>query len=223
MNKYKRLLNGIIKRAAICAGIVAATIGVYLFTGTILSASETKKVDEENARVADQSTITELSNQLAKAGLAEKQFLVTQHDRSSFDFTNNTDTLKEWLRRARTQYRFSNTLKLSLAVDKPVDDKNLSGTNYQVIEHPSMKLEFGTMSDTHVYSFLDDLVHSTPGFVRIDHLKLKRVGDIDRNTIAQMRLGAAPTLVEAVIEFYWIGLKEKPETQKANVTPAGTP
>ena len=222
MNKRKRLVNAIVKRTSICAGLIILMLGAYFFSDSLVSDAQENQSREEGSLNSDQGTISALSTQLNKAGLAEKDFMSTQSDRTIFDYSSNSDLLKTWLRRTKAQYRLSDSLKLSLVVDKPVDAKELDATDYQVVEHPNMKLEFGAISDTHVYAFLNDLTHNTPGFIRIDHLVLKRVGDIDRNTINQLRAGAAPTLVEATVEFNWISVREKPKKDAPSAT-GGTP
>ena len=215
MNKQKQLSQYVVKQSIICFVIVLIFGGVYYFTGTMADDSAEKKTAAEGKVSSEQGQITSLTNQLDKSGVAEKKFLLLQATRDNEDFTSNVDTLKEWLRNAKTQYRLSNTFKLSITAAKPASNAEFNGLGYDVLEHPAMKLEFTSISDTHVFSFIDAFLRNTPGFIRIDSLSMKRVGDIDSNTVAQVKSGATPFVMETKMEFNWIGVNEKPATPAA--------
>lgn len=222
MNKQKRLLKKLIRQGIISAAIIAGFGGLYAFTYSMLESSISEKSAADKALSQDQSKVTQLSNQLEKSNIAEKRFMETQSDRSNFDYSANTNTLKDWLKDAIIKYRLSPNFKLSLTADQKVDNKDLTSTNYEAIEHPDMRFEFNAISDAHVFSFIDELQHAVPGFVIIDNLTLKRLGDVDKNTITLVRSGATPYMIEARISFNWVGLDEKPVNEKAKepVAPA---
>ena len=219
-DKHPQLVKAIIRQTIICGIVIAASIGVYFLTDDMVTSS----LDTKNAAETDlgqqQSKVTSLDAQVKKAAVAEKRFAALQGDRVSLDYTANTEVLKDWLRHAKEQYRLSNSFKLAITPDKPVDLKELNGTNYAAIEHPAMKLDFSAMSDTHVFSFLDDLLRNSPGIIRIDAVQLRRNGDMDAATAKQMQNGATPYLIDAQIEFNWIGLKAKEDKTPTTPSPA---
>jgi len=211
MSKQKQLKKALVKHAATYGGVVVGFAVLYFGTSAFLSSTLTEKTEADRALSTDQAQVTTLTSQLDKSGIAEKRFIETQSQRVSFDFSANTEALKDWLKNAISQYRLSNNFKLSLTPDKPTSIKELSGTDYEAIEHPGMKLEFSAISDTHAFSFIDDFVKNAPGFIVVETLSLKRTGDIDKNTITMLRGGATPFLVETKMTFNWIGLAEKPK------------
>lgn len=222
MNKQQRLTKGIVNLAVISGGTIGGCLVVYFLTNSLLETSINNKMSADRTLGQDQSQVSTFSTQLDKSGIAEKRFLETQGNRTNLDYSSNTEALKTWLKAAIIQYRLSNSFKLSLTSEKSVENKELAGSNYETLEHPNMKVEFHAISDTHVFSFIEDLTHNAPGFFAIDGLTIKRLGDIDKNTIALMRSGAAPYLVDAQIRFNWIGLNEKQKKDAAKTSaPAG--
>ena len=209
MSKQQDLTKSLIRQGVICVGVIAVFTGLYFGTDYLVDSFSAKQKEAEQTLSHDQSEINSLKSQMDKSGVAESRFLTIQEARTGLDFSADTDALKTWLRQAKTQYRLSNSFKLSLTAEKVAENKEFAGTNYTVLEHPAMKLEFSAMSDVHVFSLLDDLMRGAPGFIRIDGVSLKRVSDIDAGVINQMRAGATPYAIDAVITFNWIGLKEK--------------
>lgn len=209
MNKQKQLKKALVKHGAVYGGVVAGFTALYFGTGAFLASTLTDKNDADKALSTDQSQVTSLTTQLDKSSIAERRFAETQSQRISFDFSANTEALKDWLKNAIAQYRLSNSFKLSLTADKPTSIKELSGTSYEAIEHPGMKVEFSSISDTHAFSFIDDFAKNAPGFIVVETLSMKRTNDIDKNTINTLRTGGTPFLVETKMTFNWIGLAEK--------------
>ena len=209
MNKYKQLSKALVRQAIISLGIVLFFVAAYFGTDSLVDSSAAKKTDVENKFKRDQGTISSLTTQVDKSTVAEKNFLLLQAKRDTLDFSADSDKLKDWLRKAKTQYRFSSNFKLSITPPKPATNPEFTGLNYDYVEHPGMKLEFSAISDAHVFAFLDAFMRQASGFIRIDSLSIKRTGDIDSATITQVRTGVAPTMVDVKVEFNWIGLQEK--------------
>jgi hypothetical protein len=203
------LIQSLIRKTLISAVIIGAFAGIYFFTDSLLEQSVKEKTAAEQVLSQNQSQANSLADQLQKSNVAEKRFLETQSTRTNFDFSANNAGLKEWLRSAIMHYRFSNNFKLSLTAEKPAEAKDLSTKTHQAVEHRDMRIELNAISDAHVFSFLDDMSHSAPGFIVLENISLKRTGDIDKSTITSIRAGSAPQIVEAKIVFNWIGLNEK--------------
>ena len=225
MSKHKQLAKILIRQGIICLVLIGVFVGIYFVTDDLADDSAKKKGDAETALKQDQGKITTMNTQIEKSSLAESRFEDLQKDRDALDFSINSDTFKEWLRNAKAQYRLSNNFKLSLTPEKKFESKEIPDA-YEVYEHPGMKLEFSAMSDTHVFAFLQSLVRSAPGFIRIETFSIKRNGDLDPATIDQIKTGHTPYMVDAKIEFNWVGLREKPkpvetiDSAKPGTTPA---
>ncbi len=208
MKKQRQLIHALIRKTVVSGVIVGVFAGVYFFTDSLLKQSVTEKTEAEQALSKNQSQANSLSDQLQKSNVAEKRFLETQSARLNFDFSSNNAGLKEWLRSAIARYRFASNFKLSLTAEKQADAKDLSTKTHQTVEHRDMRMEFSAISDAHVFSFLNDITRSAPGFIVLENVTLKRTGDIDKNSITSIRAGAAPQMVEAKIVFNWVGLNE---------------
>jgi len=209
MNKYKRLQRDLIKRVIMALAIVFGFALLYFAVSAFEAGEEKAKADAENTLARDKSQVTNLKNQLTQSSTAEKQFIDIRLEHENPDFDANNEAMKNWLRMAKTQYRFSNDFKLSITPVKPTDKAELSGLAYDVTIRPEMKLEFQAMSDMHVFSFIKDFVKQAPGVVRIDGLSLKRKGDMNNATLSQMNAGQSTFLVDANIKFSWIGIAPK--------------
>lgn len=214
MNKQKMLKKKIAKHALIAAAIVSVAGGVYFVSATMMDDSVPKKSQADSALMTDQNEINTLKDQLEKSGVAEKRYSEIQQLRNNMDFSSENEALKDFLRLAKDEYQLSSGLKLSLTAEKIAEAKGTTTGNYDVLEHPGMKLEFSALSDAHVFGFIEAMQKSAPGLIRIDTLSLKRVGDIDSTSLDQIRNGGTPYPISAQIDFNWIGLKEKPKDKE---------
>ncbi|MEJ0010725.1 MAG: hypothetical protein WDN72_09765 [Alphaproteobacteria bacterium] len=212
MNKLKRLQRRLVKAGAIVAGAIAAAAVVMVLAGNFADSAAKGKLAANGKLTQSQGQLSNLRSQLDRSGDAEKQFLIIQQGRPDTGYSANSDTLKELLRAAKEHYRFSDSFKLELATEKPSDRPEFSTLDYDVTVREPMKLSLEAISDMHVYAFLATLSNDAPGFVRITSLDLKRKGDMSGDAIGQMAGGGAPMLVDATVEFSWIGIapKKKP-------------
>ncbi|MFN7613216.1 MAG: hypothetical protein ACK5QI_07605, partial [Alphaproteobacteria bacterium] len=61
----------------------------------------------------------------------------------------------------------------------------------------------------HVYSFLDQWLKEVPGIIRVTDFKLNRRAPMSLESLAQMKSGSVPELVDGAIRFTWITLENK--------------
>jgi len=219
MNKLKTMKKQITKIGGIAAAMVVVTGGVMVFTSSMASSAAQRKTDAENARNNDSSQVSSMNQQIAQSGDAAKRYLEIQLKHPNPDFSANTDVLKEWLRETKDRYRFSNDFKLTLALDKPSDKPEFANMNFDVEVRSPMKLDFGAISDMHVYSFVEQLLLEQTGFVRITRLELKRRTDMDATSYRQFLSGLNPDYVSASLEFEWVGVKPKPTAAQPDAPP----
>ena len=220
MNKYAQLRKAIIKSAITFGASIVGCVGLYIGTDEFSTSTDNEKTEAERLLTQDRGRISDLASQLDKSGIAEKRFLESQANRTNPEYGPNSDILKEWLKNAITKYRLSSNLKLSLTQEVVGDNKLLNGTTYEAIEHPAMKIEYSSITDTHSFSFLDELMQDAPGFVVIESLTMKRVADADKNVVNLLRSGSSPYLMDTKVTFNWIGLREK-STKKPGQPDAG--
>lgn len=210
MSKYQDLSKNTAKLAAKAIAIVVATGALYGAVVTYGDNVEKQKAEAEAKATSDNSTLTNLRNQVDKSGEAEKRFATIQAERVSTNYVADREELTTWLRAAVARYRFKkDAFKLTLVPEVASDKPELMNFNYNITLRPHVKVEIEAISDTHVFSFIDELRSAGAGFIRIDHLDIKRKGDVTEQTLGQIRNGEAPSLVEVKMEITWIGLTPK--------------
>lgn len=215
MTKLKQITKRLGIEAAIVLAILAGVGGIMMLTGSMATSADQKKTTAEGALAQDNSQLSSIRSQLEQSGQAEKRFVEIQLKRSNLDFSSTTEALKEWARSAKTRYRFANNFKLNLPPQKPSDKAELSGLAYDIAVREGITMELEAISDLHVYSFVNELQHGTPGLVRLQGIEVERKGDMMPQAIAQMMGGMNPNLVSAKIKFNWIGVNPKEETPAA--------
>lgn len=219
MNKAKQMQKKLVKLAAIVGGILVFSLALMLFTGSLASDAMQRRSTAESARNSESSQISTIRSQIEKSGEAEKRFVEIALNHSSPDYSANTDALKDWLREMKEKYRLGDNFKLTLALDKPSDKPEFSNLNFTVTVREPMKLEFGAISDMHVFSFVRQLEQDMPGMLKITKFEMKRNSDLGANSFRELAAGATPQYVEAIIEFTWIGVEPK-SADKQNAAPA---
>lgn len=221
MNKAKQMQKKLVKLAAIIGGVIVVSIVGMVLTGSMADSAAQRKAAAENSRNNDSSQISNMRNQIDQSGDAEKRFVDISLKHTSNDYSANTDTLKDWLRDTKNQYRFSDNFKLSLAADKRSEKPEFANLNFDVTVREPMKLEFGAISDMHVFSFLRQLEQDMPGMVRITKFDVERRNDMTAASLREVASGAGSEYVSSSIEFRWIGVAPKKEDKK--VAPVDTP
>lgn len=220
MNKQKKLTQLVVKQGKISAVIVLVFLGIYFATDYVLSRAEEEHSKADQSLAQEQALATSLSNQIEKSGFAEKHFLETQRYRTNMDYSNNTEGMKSWLKSAIGRYRLASTFKLSLTTAKPLENNELSGSKYELVQHEGMRVDFSAISDTHVYSFIEEMAAAAPGLIVIDSLNLTRMGEVDKARISDLRRGTEVYLVSGQMRFNWIGVNEKTNKNSAFAAPA---
>lgn len=197
--------------AAIVGGIVVISIGAMVLTSSLADSAAQRQAAAESARNSDNAQISTMRNQIEQSGDAERRFIDIALNHTNNDYSANTDTLKNWLRAMKDQYRFTDNFKLTLANEKKSEKPEFSALNFDVSVREPMELKFGAISDTHVFSFIRQLEHDMPGMVRITKFNIQRKTDITTASLREFSGGAAPENVSADLEFTWIGLEPKQE------------
>ena len=223
MNKYKQLTKTIIKLGVIAAIIIAVFVGIYIGISTYADGISENRKKVESQYTQDQGLLADLRKQMDMSGEAEKRYIAIQSDRTNQDFAatmDGPDGLNAFLRDAKTRYHFDK-LTIKPVKEVPSDKPELSNFPYNVVLRPHLVIQFQAVSDTHVFSFIDDLYRAAPGFIRIDKVELKRIADLSDTSLTQLQSGTSPILVTASIEFTWIRITPK-ETKDAKGGVAGT-
>lgn len=97
------------------------------------------------------------------------------------------------------------TLDMQPVVDLTSDPKFVSKT--LVTMQSEVQISFEAVSDEDVYQMIRALHRELPGFVRIHGLEIKRIGDVDKKAITDIRTQGSAPLVGGTIDFTWYGIK----------------
>ncbi|MFZ4541186.1 MAG: hypothetical protein ACOYNL_05155 [Rickettsiales bacterium] len=225
MNKQKQLSKKLVKLAITIAVAIAITGG--LFVGATMYADDIakQKSDAESAYTTDNTLLNNLRTQMDTSGEAEKRFTALQEDHLNQNFSVNlegTDGLNEFLREAKEHYHFAK-LSMKPVKEVPSDKPALANFAHSVLVRPRLTLQIQAASDTHIFSFMEDLRRNAPGLVRIDKLELKRSAEMTDDVVTRISGGATPLLVDAKIEFTWIRIVPKEKKDDKAATAGGAP
>jgi hypothetical protein len=209
MNKLQRLKKTLIREGSILGAVILALVVLLLVANYLQQGALARKTDAENLLNQDRAQLALMQSQLSKAGEALQRFDALRLRTEDQNFANNTEALKTLLRRLKTQFRLSNTLRLTITGAQASQQADLQALNYKVLVREDMELKIAAMSDVHVYSFLDEWLREAPGIIRLTGFELSRRAPMSLESLAQMKNGAAPDLVDGTIRFTWITLESK--------------
>ena len=224
MNKLRQLRKQLIRDVAIALAVVIGASAIMLLTGSFADSAAEKKQQSSSQLNLDQSQLNNLRTQFTKSGDAEKRFAEIVLYHKNQDYTANSDALKTLLRKAKERFRFADNFKLTLAPEKIVEKPEFSGLTYDITVREPMRITLEAISDMHVFSFAEFLRAETSGLVRVTRVDVKRKDDLDAETLGKINSGDAPSLVEATLEFTWVGIKPKEQAAVSKpAAPGGTP
>lgn len=220
MLKAASMKKAIVKQGVVAGAVVLVATGLIVGSGMLKSKAEQTKTAAESARSSNTGRLSSMQTQIQESGKAEEEFAIIAATHQSDDYSANSDTLKQWLRDAKDQYRLGDGFKLTLPLPTPSDKPELSALNYTVEVRSPVKLELDAMSDIHVYSFLDSMLRELPGLIRLSNFDLTQSTPMTEETARQMRMGLSPMLVRATLDFSWVGMEPKEEAA-TDAPPAG--
>lgn len=69
-------------------------------------------------------------------------------------------------------------------------------------------LKFSAMTDEQLYRFIEAISTGFPGYIKIEKLEVQKKGEITDDVLRSAGAGKFPALVDGMLEFNWIGIKE---------------
>ncbi|GEM_PF-1873857 len=172
---------------------------------------------------AAESRISEITRQIDDSGTSSEIFNDIRSKKDNLSFTFERDQVAERLAVLRDKYRLS-SLSLTVSPESEINIPRLQNMSMKAV-YTVIDLKFGAMSDTHVFSFIDDLQRSMPGFVRVDDITIEREKAMDVTIFRQMSRGAVPQMISGSLSFKWIGLRPLtvPNTEAGAMPIGGMP
>lgn len=211
MNKYRQLAQKTIKLLLVAFVIVGVVGGVYGGIATYAATIEQQKKAAELKANEDKAEKTRLEDQLNKSGEAEKRYATLMQERTSQNFEGKNDPLIIWLREKLAQFRLKpNDPKSSAGAEIETDKPELKNFPYTINVRSNARISLEAVSDTHIYSLIENMPQSAPGLVRIDSVTIDRNAEMNETHLSNLRTGAStPLLVSAEVEFSLISLRAK--------------
>ncbi|MBY0354228.1 MAG: hypothetical protein K2Q12_00700 [Rickettsiales bacterium] len=177
-----------------------------------------------NALQALSAQIAEMErkNNIINTSIKQYKALKLRIDKDEFNL--DPLTAQERLNSLRKDYQLSNP-KVSFTPEVDV----LTSPAFQkfpsiIVSFSEVTLQFTTLTDLHVYSFLNALKTQFPGIIKTTSVRLSRNGTaVDTKAItAIVYSGDEPQLMDAEIKFLWIGIRNKEAENPVGVSPNGT-
>jgi hypothetical protein len=219
MSKLKTLKQRVVRESGMVGGAVVATFAVMMVTGYFSESALESKNQAQSQFTQSESQLGLMRSQISKSDDAEKRYVDIKLNRDNEDFVNNTDQLKDLLRKMKEQYRLSDTMRLTISIEKPSEKPELQTLNYKVIVREDMEMAAGAISDVHFYSFIEDMKRRMPGIVRIKSVKLTRKSAMSMENLAQLGRGNKLELVDGSIKFTWLTLEDKNPPKQEEAAP----
>ncbi len=221
MEKLKRIKKNVLVEAAVAAAVVAVFVGIYFLVDSFVTSTES---DETKVTGEVRTLDAQIAEEERKVGIVKSSIAEYNEIKAAMDakqFALDRTRVEETLTKLKTQYRLSN-FTASIAPEATTKGAAFDGKRVGII-YSDVKLAFSAISDVHVFSFFDALKTSLPGFIRVTKFSLKRDKKMDASIFVSLNKGEDVPLVQASVEFKWLGLKIIEKTPDPNAAAASPP
>ena len=211
-----------IKEAAIAAGAIFILSGLAF---GITSYEESVATDLQNANnsvnsLSSQITDIERKKNIISTSIKQYKDLKTRMDKN--EFVLDPITAQEKLNNIRKEFQL-NEPKVEFKEEIELTTPTYQNFPSITATFREVSLTFKALTDLHVYSFLNALKTEFPGLIKVNEVKIRRLSRIDTSIIKGIVIaGQEPELIEANINFLWIGLRMKGGEGAAGGNPNGT-
>ncbi len=222
VNLKKKIKKRLIRNAIIIAVLIGLFVGAFVY-----NSSSTASLEQSRNRANSiQSQIASTKMQYAESEANLKEYLAM--DKSKLPGTDGYELLRERLSVAlpaiqdmKDVYSFKK-LNLSLAEIRKMD--NINSMNFVAYQN-AITLDYAGGTDEYIYSFINDLKNTLPGYLNIESISLKRDNDINDETMANYIAPGEFSLVSGNIKLDWVVLKtiEAENAQQNQVQGGGVP
>lgn len=224
LRKDKWLKKRIVTEAGFCALLVVITSGIAWFVASYADELNTERSRLQGATQTLTMENVSLKDQIVKARDSLSLYETIMKTNRSEDFSLNREAATQLLNKLKDRYRL-NSLGVNMSPIKELTDeiyKKKSGT----LIMSDVTLTLSGVTDEFIYGFVQAMMQRLGGYVKVTRMSLSRTGTITNNTLLDLSKGKVPGLVNADIQFSWIGFKpntEKPADKPAPGTDSATP
>lgn len=205
MRKIEKLKKRVIVEASIAGGFVAAAIGVLVFAIHLTDTQKDALAQVKQMTRTELVKLEDFNKQIEKTGISSQVYEEVVGRKVNLNFILDRTALRNALGQLKEKYRLSH-LAMEVTPSDKYTNKELEALSIEA-QQMRVKLNLSAMSDTHIYSFMQDMQQSLPGFVKPVIVTIKRERKMDVDALSQMKAGNSPPMVSCVIEFMWYGFK----------------
>lgn len=156
---------------------------------------------------------TKSKERLQSAGASMALYDALKKEREEMSLVLNRREMTQLLTDLKMKYRLS-SLNLQVSPEQPYEDDELRAMKLAVVS-ADVRLDFGGISDQHLFAFIQDVRRQCPGFIRIQELSLNRNKLFDIEAMRQISQGAKMEMVSGSLAFTWFGYPESTEQAQA--------
>jgi hypothetical protein len=203
MRKFDKLKNKMIMELVVASVIVAVIFGISLFASGLAEDAE-KDRRTAQAKLQTIRRDTQIAQErLQSSGASIALYDALKKERDEMSLTISRKEITDSLGRLKEKYRLS-SLNLQMEPEQPFEDEEIRLMKLSVVK-TTIVLEFGGMSDQHLFSFINELRRTLPGFIKVNELSLNREKIFDIEAMRQISQGATPQMVSGTMAFEWYG------------------
>lgn len=213
MRKLEKMKKRVIVEASIAGGIVLVAVGILVFAMHLTSTHTDEMTIAKNAVQAERVKLDDLNKQIEKTGISSQVYEEVVGRKANLNFALDRTALRAVLSQLKGRYRLSH-LAMEVSPAEKFTNKELEALAIEAMQM-RVKLNISAMSDTHIYSFLQDMQQALPGLIKPVVVNLKRDRKFDMEALTQIKAGNTLPMVSGVIEFMWYGFKPPVEEPNA--------
>lgn len=210
MKKFQDLKKSIIKEATVLGGAIVISGGVAFGVASFADSTAQKKTAMESEITGITGQIQSITDQMQKSGASSAKFLEVFGARSEDQFEVNRKEARNLLAKLREKYRLA-SLNLTISPEKLNEDPAYQNVQSKVY-NSDIKVDAGAMSDVHFFSFVDEMIKTMPGMLRIRSFTLERNRNVEKAVYNEISAGGKPELVKGSIQMDWEGFENKKPT-----------
>ncbi|MCI5049764.1 MAG: hypothetical protein MRY32_05470 [Rickettsiales bacterium] len=191
--------------------VVAILIGVFV----VSDLHQSRKDDLRAARRQTQqleNKATEYEEQINVAGVSTQIYDELSFRKASMNFMVDRNILREKLAALKERFRM-NHLSVEASPESNYQNKELDALGVTA-KQSLIELNFGAMSDVHVFSFVRALSYEMPGLVRPVLFEMRRDQPLNNQNLRLIKAGQSPQMVSGEFQFMWYGFS--PDEKETN-------
>jgi len=222
MSKLELLQKRLVKYVIIAVVVIALCGGVYFAVDDMSGDALQHRSEAEAELTKNQGTRDELKAKIDAAAQSEKKYLELLLAHTNPSFEAKREDMLNFLRDVKAHARL-NDVKVTMNPEVVQTETALTSPNHEVTLRDNISIEFGAISDLHVYAMLNELLKQSPGFVTLKAITIDMKGDLSPAVINRLATGEEVDSVGAKAIISWAGIRAKEGDQSDADSVAKTP